>query len=129
MKQMLKQTETQNTQTQSNTVKHVVGVIFSIIEVILAFRLIFKLLGANPDNVFIQAIYAVSHFFTVGFENIFSTVTTTTGAKATGYLDPATLIAMVVFALICWAIMALIIPRFGTRIEKTEYTENDNNLK
>ena len=42
MDQMTKQTETQNTKAESNSSKRIVGVIFAVIEVVLAFRLIFK---------------------------------------------------------------------------------------
>ena len=128
MEQMTKQTETRNIESESNTAQRIVGIIFGVIEVILAFRLIFKLLGANPKNGFVHGIYAVSQFLAGIFEGIFSRVTTN-GAQTTATFEPATLIAMVVIALIAWGVRKLMTPRIGTRMEKTEYTGHDDQGK
>src|SRR5665647_1732398 len=125
MEQMTKQTETRNTQLESHTAQRIVGIIFSVIEIILAFRLIFKLLGANPKNDFVHGIYAVTQFFVGIFEGIFSRVTTS-GAETTAIFEPATLIAMVVIAVIAWVVLKLMTPRIGNRVERTEYTEHDD---
>ena len=63
MEQMTKQTETRNTKQESHIVQRIVAIIFGIIEVILVFRLIFKLLGANLKNDFVLGIYAITQFF------------------------------------------------------------------
>lgn len=122
---MNKQTETRNTKLESHTAQRIVGIIFSVIEIILAFRLIFKLLGENPKNDFVHGIYAATQFFVGIFEGIFSRVTTS-GAETTAVFEPATLIAIVVIALIAWVVLKLITPRIGTRVERTEYTEHDD---
>src|ERR1035437_539087 len=100
MRQMTKQTDTQNTQLENNTAKRIVGVVFGIIEVILAFRFIFKLFGADETIGFVKFIYAVAGFFMVMYKGIFPQ--TNVGTK--GFLEPATLIAMVVIALIAWVV-------------------------
>ena len=122
---MNKQTETRNIKLESQTAQRNVGIIFSVIEIILAFRLVFKLLGANPNNYFVHGIYAATQFFVGIFEGIFSQVTTS-GAEATAVFEPATLIAIVVIALIAWVVLKLITPRIETRVERTEYTEHDD---
>src|SRR5664280_1782254 len=121
---MTEQTETQDTKAESNTSKRIVGVIFAVIEVVLAFRLIFKGLGANPNNGFVRGIYGVTQFL----EGIFSRGTAS-GAETTAVLEPATLIVMVVIALIAWAVLKLMTPHTGTSVERTEYTERDNQKK
>jgi hypothetical protein len=128
MEQVTKQTETRNTEPESHTAKRIVGVIFAVIEVILGFRLIFKGLGANPTNGFVRGIYGVTRFLVGIFEGIFSRVTTS-GAETTAVFEPATLIVMVVIALIAWGVLKLMTPHTGTRVERTEYTEHDDQKK
>jgi len=125
MEQMTKQTETRNTKQESHTAQRIVGIIFGVIEVGLAFRLIFKLLGANLKNGFVQGIYYITEFFVGIFEGIFPRITTS-GAEAKAAFEPATLIAMVVIAIIAWAVLKLMTPRISNRVEKTEYSQHDN---
>ena len=100
MDNMNRQTETRNISVEKNTLKNIIGILFGALEIILGLRLLFKLLGANPDNVFIKAIYAFTHYFVLAFENIFAEVTVNQDAGAV--FEPATVIAMVVVALIAW---------------------------
>jgi len=128
MEQMTKQTETRNTKLESHKAQRIVGIIFGVIEVVLAFRFIFKLLGANPENNFVHGLYAVTQFFVAIFEGIFPRVTTS-GVETTAVFEPATLIAIVVIALIAWGVLKLMTPRINNRVETTEYTEHDNQKK
>lgn len=128
MEDMTRQRETRNIRQESHMGQTIVGIIFGAIEILLAFRLVFKLLGANPVNGFVNGIYTVSQFFVSIFESIFSRATTG-GIETTSVLEPATLIAMVVVALIAWGVMKLIKPRSGNRYERTEYTEHDDREK
>lgn len=113
-----RQSETTSTKAESHTAKTIVGAIFGVIEIILGFRLVFKLLGANPDNGIVKAIYNVTQFFVGIFEGIFGKVTVT-GAV----FEPATLIAMVVVALAAWLILKLMTPRISSRTDRTETTK------
>ena len=45
---------------------------FHIIEMMLSFRLVFKLMGANSENTFVQGIYNITYHFVKLFEIIFS---------------------------------------------------------
>jgi hypothetical protein len=128
MEQMNRQTETRSTKHDSNTAQRVVGIIFGIIEVFLAFRLVFKMLGANPDNGFVRGLYAVTQLLVGLFEGIFSKVTSS-GLEHKAVLEPATLIAMVVIALIAWGVSKMITPRTFNRVESTQFTENDKHVK
>lgn len=121
MEPVTRQTETLSTQPKSHTAKRVVGVIFGLIEIILAFRFIFKLLGANPENAFIKGIYTITQFFVGLFEGIFSQVTQS-GAEVKSIFEPATLIAFVVIAVVAWVVLKLMTHSKGTRVERTEYT-------
>ncbi len=125
MEQMFKQMTTKNTEPKSRTKKRIVGIFFGVIEVILAFRLFFKLLGANVGNDFVHSIYAVTQFFVGIFEGIFS-AENYSGDKIASVLEPSTLIAMVVIALIAWVVMMLMTPRIDNQVETVQYTEHEN---
>lgn len=59
--QMTKETETYKTKQVSNIVQRIIYTNFGVISAVLAFRLIFKLLGANSENVFVRAASMLSH--------------------------------------------------------------------
>lgn len=122
--QMTRETETHKIKQSSNVAQRIIYTISSVILVLLAFRFIFKLFGANPDNVFVRGIYAFTQLFVGIFEGIFSTATIN-GAETTAIFEPATLIAMVVIALIFSVVLKFITPSRGNRFESTEYTKHD----
>ena len=86
---------------------NIIYVLFGLLEVLLGLRLIFKLLGANPGSGFVDAVYAWSEPFVSPFYGIFSAATTT-GVETTAVFEPATLIAMLIYAIIAWAIVRLL---------------------
>jgi len=122
MQEYVRHEETRNTKQESLTARRIVGIIFGVIEIILALRLIFKLLGANAGNGFIKGLYAVTHILVGIFEGIFSKVTTS-GIETKAVFEPATLITMVVIALIAWIVLKFMTPRKDTLMAKTEQTE------
>jgi YGGT family len=75
--------------------------ILGVLEVILALRLIFRLLGANQDNGFITFLYNLSHVFVGPFNGIFNDQ-----ALGRSVFELSTLIAMLVYALIAWGIVS-----------------------
>jgi len=123
MKQITKQTEMQNVTQKSNNVQRITYVIFSIIEILLAMRLVFKLLGANSANAFVKGIYNITHPLVKIFEGIFSH-STVSGSESISVFEPGTLIAMVVIGIIAWILMMLL-PESSNSSRKTEYMEND----
>ena len=58
------------------TARRVVYYILGVLEILLAFRLVFKLLGANPDSGFVSFIYSISQVFLVPFTTIFRSAAT-----------------------------------------------------
>lgn len=125
MDQMTKKTKKHDISTENNTAKSIVGIIFGVIGVILGLRLIFKLLGANPDNGFIKVIYGVTQFIVGIFEGIFSEVSV--GSSGDAVFEPATLIAIVLVALIALLVMKLMKPSTSSSIESSEHTGTINN--
>lgn len=93
------------------TVRKTIYYILGVLEVLLAFRLVFKLLGANPESLFVSWIYSISQIFLIPFIAIFRTATTE-GIETGAVLEPATIIAMIVYALIAWGLVKLtLIPK------------------
>jgi flagellar basal body-associated protein FliL len=119
--QVTKESETYETQQDNNTAHRIVYIIFAVISALLAIRLIFRLLGANPENAFVRGIYSFTQPLVGIFEGIFSPVTINGGAV----FEPAIVIAMVVIALIFWVVLKLMVPRSRTRYEKIEHKKQD----
>jgi hypothetical protein len=104
-----------NKQIDSPMTNRVLMVVFGIIEVMLGSRFIFKLAGANPENTIIKMLYASTDFMVKIFANIF-TPATSDGLETVSVIEPGTIIAMVVLALIALAISKLISQ--NTRVQK-----------
>jgi len=82
--------------------------ILIILESLLALRFIFKLLGANPENPFIQFLYEATLIFTYPFSSIFSTPIQNTISVSSYDLEFTTLVAMGVYALIAYIVVRII---------------------
>lgn len=93
--------------TNYQTVEYLVYFLFGALEILLAFRLILRLTGANSFSVFVNLIYGVTGVFIVPFQGIFSQ-TTTQGIATTAVLEPATLVALVVYAVLAIGIVKLV---------------------
>ncbi len=81
--------------------------VLGVLEVLLAFRLVFKLLGANPSSGFVAFIYSITSIFLAPFAGIFRPLITE-GFETRAVFDPATLIAMIVYAIIAYGLDRLI---------------------
>lgn len=88
-------------------VRRIIYYMLGVLEVFFAFRLIFKVLGANPDSTFIKIIYSVTQLFLAPFNGIFR-MATTEGIETESVLEPTLLIAMVVYAALAWGIVKFI---------------------
>lgn len=96
-----------NTDPRNLQAKRIVYYILGVLEVLFAFRLVFKLLGANPESLFVSLIYSVSQAFLTPFTGIFPSAVTK-GIETQSVLEPTTIIAMIVYAIIAWGIVKLI---------------------
>lgn len=77
--------------------------LFGIIEIILAFRLVFRLLAANAGNAFASFIYDLSAILIAPFRGIFPQV-----AYGNAVLEPSTIVAILVYGLIAWGLVRLV---------------------
>ncbi len=76
------------------------------LEILLAFRLVMKLLGANPASGFVNFAYSISSVFISPFRGIF-TSPTTQGDITVAVFETAVVVAMVVYALLGWGLVKL----------------------
>lgn len=77
--------------------------LLTILEIILALRFLFRFLGANQGNGFVMWLYNFSYPFVAPFKGIFTD-------PSLGYahvFEVSTLIAMLIYALIAWGLVAL----------------------
>lgn len=81
-----------------------INFVFGIIEIFLGLRLIFLLLGANPNTPFINFIYEISTTLLTPFQGIFPSPVFSGGFV----LDISTLVAMLIYALINYLISELV---------------------
>ncbi|HAZ73674.1 MAG TPA: YggT family protein [Candidatus Pacebacteria bacterium] len=93
--------------TSSQTVEYLVYFFLGVLEILLAFRLIFKLTGASIASGFVSSIYGLTSIFILPFEGIFRRGYAQ-GVETTSILEPATLTAMIVYAVLIWGIIKLV---------------------
>ncbi|MDP4093196.1 MAG: YggT family protein [Bacillota bacterium] len=87
--------------------RHAISYVLGIIEVLLAFRFLFRLLGANPGSGFVSFLYNITGIFTAPFKGIFNSYTTQ-GLSAASVFEPGTIIGMAVYAIIAWGLVNLL---------------------
>ncbi len=102
-----KETVVANTDEGNLKARKVVYFILGLVDILLIIRFILRLLGANPANEFVKIIYAITNALLWPFSGIFSSAVFN-GIETKSVMEPATLIAIVVYALVAWGIVKLI---------------------
>jgi len=103
--------------TNSQTYEYLVYYLFGALDTLLAFRVVLKLLGASTASYFVNFIYSLSRIFIMPFEGIFRKGFTE-GLETTSVIEPSTLIAIIVYAILAVGIVKLI--RIGSGEEQNE---------
>ncbi|MBU4556526.1 MAG: YggT family protein [Actinobacteria bacterium] len=84
-------------------VSRIITFVFAVIEVFIGIRFVLMLFGANAEAGFVKLIYSVSGVFMAPFIAIFDT------QKAGGAVfEWSALVAIAVYALVAWGLVALI---------------------
>jgi hypothetical protein len=80
-----------------------IWLLLTLLEAVLALRVVFKLIGVNAANPFATLLYGFTHFFVAPFASL-------TGAPSAGgmVLEISTIIAMIVYFLIAWALERIV---------------------
>ncbi len=95
-------TRTTLVKTNQERLKDLVWFLIGSLEVLLALRVIFLLLAARASG-FAAFLYTLTYPFVAPFRGIFPAP-----AEGGSYLDTAAILAMIIYALIAWGIVALI---------------------
>ena len=74
-----------------------------VLEALIGLRVVFKLIAVNPDNILASLLYGVTNLFLFPFAGL--TPTPVSGGMV---LQISLLIAMVVYALLAWAVVKLV---------------------
>ncbi len=81
-------------------VNRVLWSILGFVEILLGLRFVLKLLGANPDSGFGTFIFGITGLLVAPFTGLFPT-----WGSGEAILETTTLVAMLVFALLCWGLV------------------------
>lgn len=88
-----------DSRSRTSSITRAVYWLLGLLEGLLAFRLILKLLGASTSSSFVAFVYNVSRIFVASFAGIFKPVESG--------LETSTLVAIVVYALVGWGLAKL----------------------
>jgi len=80
-----------------------IWLLLGILEALLALRFLFKLIGVNASNAFASFLYNLTDFFVAPFASL-TRAPTTDGMV----FEFSTIIAMIVFAVVAWALERLV---------------------
>jgi len=86
-----------------NIINSVINIILTIVEALLLFRLILKLLAANEAAAFVRWIYETSEPLLSPFEGMFPTV-----VNSGVVVEMSTLFAIMVYALVGYLLIAIV---------------------
>lgn len=100
-------TEVKSIATGSQTIEYLVYFLFGVLEILLAFRLVLKLMGASVTSGFVNFIYGLTGLFILPFEGIFRRAVSE-GIETASVLEPATIVAIIVYAVLAWGVVMLI---------------------
>ena len=90
--------------------ERIVWLVTAVVDVLLAMRFIFKLLGASTQSAFVALLYGLTAPLAAPFQGMFGSP-----AQAGSVLEPASLVALIIYALIGWGIVSLIRIRHSRR--------------
>lgn len=89
------------------TAEYLIYFFFGLLEVLLGFRLVLKVMGANVASAFVSIIYTLTGIVIFPFEGIFRRGFTQ-GLETTSVLEPSVIVALIVYAILAWGIVKLL---------------------
>jgi hypothetical protein len=93
--------------TGSEQYEYIIYYFFGVLETLLSFRLILKMLGASVSSSFVSFIYGITGLLILPFEGIFRRGVAQ-GIETASILEPATIVALIVYMLLAWGIVKFI---------------------
>lgn len=87
-------------------IRNIIYYVLGVIEVLLAFRLIFRSLGASTRNGLVALLYTITKALIMPFSGIFNIINPIGAVQFA--IEPATIIAMAVYALLAYGLVKLV---------------------
>jgi len=103
----VEKTQANNQATSYQTLEYLIYFLFGALDILLVFRLILKVTGAGISSTFVSLIYGLTGIFILPFEGIFR-MWFAQGAGTTSVFEPATLVAIIVYAVLAVGIVKLV---------------------
>jgi hypothetical protein len=108
-------------------VTQLIWLLLGILEALIALRFGLKLIGANPGSPIVALIYGFTNLFLFPFEGM--TATPTAGGMV---LELSSFFAMVIYALIAWAVERIVWVLFyrprGPVVDTTQTTTSERHI-
>ena len=89
--------------TQIYRLQQAIYLLFGVLEVLIAIRFLLRLFGADPNAPFSSAILSITAPFVAPFVGVFPNT-----AASGSVFEPASLLAIVIYALLAWLIAKII---------------------
>jgi hypothetical protein len=99
--------ENNNSGNRTQKIEYLIYFLFGALDVLLGFRFVLKLLGANAGSGFVSFVYGLSSIFIMPFEGIFRRAVSD-GIETASVLEPATIVAVIVYGLLAWGMVKLV---------------------
>lgn len=84
-------------------IANLIWLVFGLLDMLLVFRFILKLIGANPANQFADFVYDLSAIFVKPFQSLIESPTSDDMV-----LEISVLVAIVVYSLLAWVLVRLV---------------------
>src|SRR5512133_2532296 len=84
-------------------ITQLIWLFLGILEALIALRIVLKLIGANPESPIVALIYGLTYLFLFPFQGMVATPST--GSMV---LELSSFFAMVIYALIAWAVERIV---------------------
>lgn len=81
----------------------IIAFIAAVVDILIGVRFVLRLLAASDTSAFVSAIYSVTAPLVAPFHGIFGDA-----ASGGSYFETAALVAMVVYGLLAWGLVALV---------------------
>lgn len=107
VQQQTRKVDTQVSADSKSTAANAVWYVVGFVEILLGFRFVLKLFGANPNSGFVDFVYSITGILSGPFDNIFGVTSSKTG-NVSSVFEPSILVAGAVYALIGWGVVKLI---------------------
>jgi hypothetical protein len=108
-------------------ITQLIWLFLGILEALIALRIVLKLIGANPESPIVALIYGLTFLFLFPFQGMVATP-----SAGSSVLELSSLFAMLIYALIAWAVERIVWVLFyrprGPVVGTTQTTTSERHI-